>query len=130
MDIFSIIGFSLAAAAVCVLLKEHRPEIAILVSVCCGVMVFAAVVVNILPVFESLNGFLNEISYESEYLSAVVKALGICYVTQFASDCCADAGQTAIASKVELAGKAAVIVISMPLFTRLIEIVSKLIELS
>lgn len=129
MDIFSVIGFSVAAAAICVLLKEYRPEISVLISVCCGVLIFAAVMVNIVPIFDQINGFLDKISYETEYLTAVIKALGICYITQLATDCCADAGQTAIASKVELAGKAAVIAVSMPMFSRLIEIISELINI-
>ena len=129
MDIFSIIGFSVAAAAICVLLKDYRPEIAILVSVCCGVLVLFKVTAEIVPVFDKINGFLDKISYETEYLTTVIKALGICYITQFAADCCADAGQSAIASKVEFAGKAAVIAISIPMFSKIIEIISKLINI-
>ncbi len=129
MDIFSILGFSVAAAAICVLLKEYRPEIAVLVSVCCGIIIFAAVIVNIVPIFDEINDFLDQISYETEYLTAVIKALGICYVTQLATDCCADAGQSSIASKVELAGKAAVIAVSMPMFSQLIELISELINI-
>ena len=33
------------------------------------------------------------------------KTLGICFLAQFAADSCRDAGESALASKVELAGR-------------------------
>ena len=45
-----------------------------------------------------------------------MKTLGICFLTQFAVDSCKDAGESALASKVELAGKVTVVVMALPLF--------------
>ena len=44
------------------------------------------------------------------------KTLGICFLAQFAADSCRDAGESALASKVELAGKISILVLSLPLF--------------
>lgn len=129
MDIFSIVGLAITATAICIILKQYKPEYAMLASIVCSLLIFSAIIVNIVPVFDELKTFLNKISYESEYLAVVVKALGICFVTQLASDACKDAGQEAISSKVELAGKVAVIIISMPLFSKLINIVMNLINM-
>ena len=51
----------------------------------------------------------------SQGIQVLLKALGICYITQLAADTCKDAGQQAIATKVELAGKVAVLAIAMPM---------------
>ena len=46
------------------------------------------------------------------------KALGICYLTQFAADSCRDAGESALAVKAEIAGRIAVLLISLPLLSQ------------
>lgn len=129
MNVFSIVGLAITATVICVILKENKPEYAMLVSICSCLIIFSAVITSIVPVFDEIKGILNKIEYESEYLIVVVKSVGICYITQLASDACKDAGQTAISSRVELAGKVAVIVVSMPLFSSLIDIVVKIIGL-
>ncbi len=40
---------------------------------------------------------------------------GFCFLTQLGCDTCRDAGESAVAAKVELAGRVAVLVLSMPL---------------
>ena len=37
MSLGAVIGFSLCAAALCVLLRQYRPEIALVISILCGV---------------------------------------------------------------------------------------------
>ena len=57
-----------------------------------------------------------------------MKAVGICFFTQLASDVCRDAGEGSAASKIEFAGRCAVLVISLPLFTEVLELASALIK--
>ena len=127
MNVFAIIGFAVTAAVVCVLLKSYRPEYAVLISIGCCVLIFSVLLTDITPALERLRSLLDDVTYNSVYLEIVIKSLGVCYVTQLASDACADAGQSAIAGKVELAGKFAVILLSMPLFTNLLDTVSGLL---
>ena len=51
---------------------------------------------------------------DSELLVTVIKAMGVCYITGFASDICRDFGQTSLAGKIELAGKITVVLINVP----------------
>ena len=64
---------------------------------------------------------------DEEYLTVLFKALGICYITQFACDICKDSGENALATQAELAGKISLMVIALPLFESLADIVAKLI---
>ncbi|MEE1277947.1 MAG: SpoIIIAC/SpoIIIAD family protein, partial [Acutalibacteraceae bacterium] len=64
---------------------------------------------------------------EDDYMKTALKALGICYITQFAADVCRDFGQTALASKAELAGKCAIFLLSLPLVTSIVEIAVNMI---
>ena len=65
----------------------------------------------------------------SELTEIVLKALGICIVAELGSQCCRDAGETAIATKVELAAKAALVLMSIPIFQTLLEVAGELLHL-
>lgn len=63
-----------------------------------------------------------------EYGLILFKALGICLITQLASDACRDAGEAALASKADLAGKVTLLVLALPLFQKIGELAVSLIN--
>lgn len=128
MNLFAMIGLAIVATVVCILLKQYKPEFAMLVALGCGVLLFAMILVSLVPAFQSLSDLMQKASINSEYTKAIIKTLGVCYVTQLAADSCRDAGQTAIAGKVELAGRVFVVLLALPLFENLVEIVFSLIN--
>lgn len=99
-----------------------------LVSIACCIVLFAMIIVGLIPAFQSMTRLMQRASINNEYTKAIIKTLGVCYVTQLASDSCRDAGQSAIASKVELCGKVFIVIISLPLFENLIDIAFLLIR--
>lgn len=121
-NLFVIVGIALVATAICILIKQYQPEYAMLVSLISGILIFSIVIVSLIPVFETVKGLMERANINSKYIEAMVKTLGVCYVTQLASDSCNDAGQTAIASKVMLCGKVFIVIISLPLFQNLVDI--------
>lgn len=124
--LFSVIGAALISAAICVLLQKTNPEFSMMTSILAGALIFAVVIVNFTPVLDQVEQWADEFGLKYEYLSIVVKALGICYLTQLAADSCRDAGYSSLAGKVELGGKVTVLVLALPLFSSLIEMVKQL----
>lgn len=122
-----IVGFSLISLIVVLFLKKTHPEFAILVSAAAGIMMLLYAVVKIYSPFELLFSKLEELGVESGLLTYVFKVFGICYITKFASELCADFGQSSLSGKVELCGRAAVFLLSIPLLNRILEIASELI---
>ena len=129
MDIFWIVGLGIVSAVLCLIMKQYKAEYSPLISLCCGVIIFIAVITALTPAFETINSLLSTVNTNAEYVKAVLKALGICYLTQLASDSCKDAGQTAIAGKIELAGKVGVVLVALPMFESLVDIVVQLMSL-
>ena len=75
------------------------------------------VLLQALPqVFSQFQSLLQAAALPAETGSTLLKALGACWLAQFAADACRDAGEGALASKVELAGKTAVLLLILPLF--------------
>lgn len=128
MEIYSVIALGLVCTAICILLKQYQPEYALFVSIICGVIIFSVVIDNLLPTFALMSDLMVKAQIKSSYIEAIVKTLGVCYITQLVTDSCKDAGQNAIASKVELASKVYIVLLALPLFEDLITITFSLIN--
>lgn len=61
------------------------------------------------------------------YVETILKIIGIAYIAEFASQITKDAGQGAIAAKIELAGKILILAMAIPILTVLIETIIQLI---
>lgn len=127
MDIITLSGTAIIAAALCVIVRQYKPEAALGISIACGLVIMGAVLAMLAPSISTINALAQRAQIDGEYVRVLFKALAVCYITQIASDGCRDAGESAIASKLELAGRAAVLVISLPVFTSLAELVTGLL---
>ena len=121
MEIWAITGIGTVAAAICILVKQYKPEFAMLVSLCSGILIFSLVILNLSPVLAQIQSYTAKASLDNEHFKILLKSLGVCYISSIASDTCKDAGQTAIAGKIELAAKVAVILLSLPLFGKIVD---------
>lgn len=127
ISIFSIIGLAIISAMLCLLLKQYRPEFALSATLICGIVIFLTVIAEMTPLFDMIRTTLDKIESGNEYTLVIIKALGICYITQLASDTCQDAGERAMAGKIELAGRVAVLLLSLPMFSSILQIALELI---
>ena len=123
MEIGRIIALGLVSTSLAVVLKKESPQFALLLTVVTGVLIF-------FMVCGYLEGMLRETAERegvgSGYFAVVLRVIGIAYLTQFGAQLCVDAGETAIGSKIELAGKILMMAAAMPVLTALLEMVMNL----
>ena len=62
-----------------------------------------------------------------DVLTIILKVIGISYVVEFAASVCKDSGESAIASKVEFAGKCIILVLGMTIIGNFVDTISKII---
>jgi stage III sporulation protein AD len=127
MELFSIVGAGIVAAVLAIVLRQLRPEYALISSLLAGVVILLAVFLSASELIGEMRSILSAVDLSGEYAEAMFKALGICFVTQLAGDSCRDAGEGAIAGKIELAGRVAVLAVSLPLFRDVLKIAGSLI---
>ncbi len=60
---------------------------------------------------------------ETLYIETVLKAVGVAYISEFIANIARDAGQQALAAKMEMAGKIIIMALILPILTLLIETV-------
>ena len=107
-------------AAVCgALLKRGQKEFALLFSLATAVLVFMCILPQITQLTETFAQW-AELSGMPEVFGVLLKALGIVLIGRITVDLCKDAGESALASGVELAVKTAVLLTALPLLNRLL----------
>lgn len=119
MNIIAIAGIAIITAILAVMLKRYHQEYSIIISIAAGILILFQIFANIMPAIQQINTLLSSAGLTAEYAAILFKSLGICFLAQFAADSCRDAGESALASKVEFAGKIAIVVLSLPLFERI-----------
>jgi len=127
MDMLKITGLAVVAVSLSVLLRQKNPEYSLMLSLASGILIISMLISSASPLFERIGGLLEASGAQAEYVQILFKSLGLCFVTQIAFDGCRDLGETAIASKVETAGKISVLLVSLPLFEQVLSIVNSLI---
>lgn len=121
MEIIKIIGVAFVATFIIVLLKQYKPEFVIYVSILAGIIIFGMVVFKLSSIIELLRSLSSKLGVNSKFFMILIKITGIAYLSEFAVNVCKDAGETAIASKVEVAAKIIIIGMSIPIVAALLE---------
>lgn len=127
MKIVSIAGICITASVMCKLFSDSGKEYALYIKLAAAAAVMSMIIIFVSPIAETIRNIYSRAGADKEYLTVLFKALGICYITQFACDICKDSGENALATQAELAGKISLMVIALPLFESLADIVARLI---
>lgn len=127
MDILKIIGIGLIALIMIIIIKQHRPEFAVYISLASGVLILSLVIGKISGIITLLSSLANKSSINTEFLYLLIKITGIAFLTEFAVSICKDSGESAIASKIDIGGKVTIIAISIPIISGLLETVIKVL---
>lgn len=113
--IFKVLIFALGLTLVIVLLKEQFRPLALMLSLA-GCVVIGITVINLMSglgnVFEKF-GISDSVAGEG--IGIIMKILGVAYLTNFGSDICTDAGEKAVATALETAGKLIMLSMALPM---------------
>ncbi len=127
MNLMGLIAVAMLATTISVMIKKYTPEYSIFISLIAGVFILFMIFAELAPSIQKINGLISTSGISFEHAKILFKTLGVCFLVQFASDACTDAGESALASKIELAGKVMIITMALPLFEHVIKIVSGLL---
>lgn len=127
MDIIKIIGIGLISLIIIIILKQYKPEFTIYVSIIAGVLIITLCLDRLTGIINILTTLSSRTGINSEYLGILLKITGIAILTEFAVSICNDAGESAIATKIDLGGKIIIISISIPIIVALLELIVKIL---
>ena len=115
MDILKIISFILISLFLYLLFKDKRSDLAVLILLVSGVMVFIYSIGQINEIITFLKNIAEKAEIDGLYLGVILKIIGIAYISSFCSEICKDSGASSLASKVELSGKLFILILAIPI---------------
>ncbi|HEY8909735.1 MAG TPA: stage III sporulation protein AD [Desulfosporosinus sp.] len=127
MEIWQIVGLALIVTVISVVLKQIRPEIALQLSILAGATIFILIISKVKVIVDLLQTLADQANISSYYLLIVLKIVGVAYLAEFGAQICKDAGEGALATKIEIAAKVAVIVLSIPIIVAITESLVRLV---
>ena len=127
MDIIKIIGIGLIALIVIIIIKQYRPEFAVYVSLIAGALILLLILDKMSGVINLLTNLANKTSINKDFIFLLIKITGIAFLTEFAVSICKDAGESAIATKIDMGGNVMIVAISIPIISSLLETIVKIL---
>ena len=127
MFIVQIVFIGIIAMILAVMLKSYNPALAVLVSLGAGVIIF----LKILPMFAEAVGFVRHMGDMADgmgaYTTLALRVIGVAYIAELGANVCNDANESAIAAKIDLAGRVVILVLAMPVIVDIVRIVTGLL---
>ena len=127
MDIFKVIGVGLVGLCAAMLLKTTENRYAILAIVATGAIILVITLHSLGDAVVKLHAIIDKTGVDESLFAALLKIVGIGYLTEYTSEVCADAECASIGRKVAFAGKVAIFLLALPIVGALIDTVGGLI---
>ncbi len=125
--IFKIVGIAIIGVVVITLLRSSKPEFVVFATIATGVVMVVTMLGALQDVVLAFDSIVQKSGIDEGVFSAVLKIIGIGYVTQYSSSVAQDAGCASIAQKLEFAGKIVIFLMSISIVTSLVDVVSALV---
>lgn len=123
-----IVAVGLVGGLLALTLRQQKPEMALLISLMTSLIIAMQVIADVGTVVSEIEEIINECGVEMKYFAVCVKAVGISYISQFAAEILRDGGETATASKVEAAGKVAILILTLPVIMSFLRLCIKAVD--
>lgn len=127
-ELVRICGVGIIGGMLAIMLRRERYEIALVVTLVTSVIIGGQVVLGVGELLSEINNIIAECGVDIKYFSLCVKAVGLAYVSQLGAEILRDAGEGAIASKVEAAGKISILLLTMPVITSFLRLCLKAVN--
>ena len=127
MEDMRIVGIGLIGAILSILLRNSKPEFSMLIPVVVSFTVLACAMPYLIRITEELSRMASSAGINSSYMRIVIKVIGISYLVCITAELCKDAGENAIAAKIELGGKLIILAMAIPIINSLLNLVKEII---
>jgi stage III sporulation protein AD len=127
MDILKIVTIAITGVLLAILMKSINKELSVYITLTTVIILFITIIDKIRISFAFLEDIYGDVTYGKTFFPVILKVLATAYIADFTAQLCRDSGETAIASKVELAGKVIIFYLAIPIFTAILELINSLL---
>lgn len=127
MEALQIVVIGIVATVMIMLLKDDKPEFAVLTSIITSIVIFYIVADKLKIVVQVLTNMAKNADVDFVFFTTILKIIGIAYIVEFGAQISRDAGEESIASKIELGGKVIIMVLAIPIFMALMDLIFEIL---
>ena len=121
MNMLQIGILGVAGTLLTIQFKSGKSEYGIYISAALSLIIFSCILGQLDIILDAVKTIGNYIKMDQSYIGTLMKMLGITYVAEFSSSICKDSGYQTIATQIEIFGKLAVMLLSMPILMALLD---------
>lgn len=120
-DIFGIAICAICAVVFGALIKKSNREYALIMAIGAASIILLVILQKAEPLIGQLEDLAGTGVFHNDYITVLLKAVGIAIIGQITSHVCKDAGEGALSYTVDLATKVAILTVSFPLLLKVFE---------
>ena len=127
-EFYKISIFGIVLAVLFIVLKNIKPEFAVMVSLagCCIILVLVTITIG--DVIGAVKNLLSSQNIDIKHVELLLKVCGISFVCNFAVETCRDCGAGTIASVLETSGRICIVSSVLPFALSLLETVTDILN--
>lgn len=129
MMLVKLIGIALIGVVAVSVLRTAKPEFAAFAVIGTGIVMVITLLSSLQSAILAFDELVQKSGIDDRVFSAVLKIIGIGYLTEYSSSVATDAGCASVAQKLQLGGKIVIFLMSISVVTALIDVVGGLMEL-
>ncbi len=127
MDLFfKICGAVLLISVICLLIEKREKDLTLVLSICTCCCVGICLVSFLQPVLQFVHSLRAVATIDEEVLRIVFKVVAIGLIAEISTLICQDAGKSALGKMLQASATAVILWLSLPLFTRLMDLIRQI----
>lgn len=119
--IWKVTALCVAMAMICSALRPQRPEMATALSLASGLAAVLLILSQLTGPEGWIRGFRALLGANEDLAGTVIKGAGVAVLSEMGAQLCADAGESALAGRITLAARIAMLGLCAPMIARLAE---------
>jgi stage III sporulation protein AD len=121
VEITQVVGLALITTIFLLVLRQEKPVMAVLLSLVFSIVIFTLMMGKLASIIDVMKELTRRAGLNYFFLATILKIMGVAYLGEFASVICQDAGEQAVAKKVEFAAKIIIAVLALPIMVAILE---------
>lgn len=121
MEIPQVVGLALLTTILLLILRQEKPVMAVILSIVFSIVIFIFMMGKMASIIEVMQELTHRAQINYFFMATILKILGVAYLGEFAAAICQDAGEKAVAKKVEFAAKIIIAVLALPIMIAILE---------
>ena len=126
-ELLKILAIALITVFANMLVKQTKPEIAILISIVGSLLIIIMAVDSLSSIASSFYSIFKTTGVDTTLLVPLFKIIAVGYIAEFGANVCVDAGASSVADKILFSAKLIILTIALPIVTTVVNMVVALL---